>query len=99
MVDMVRVKAKEKPDTVGKKFGVGRTKPKEIIIGEVENRERILKGLTRAGRLAYFSKLRESWPPEELAAWKESWKRKKETWNKRRQANPKDGGVEEEKET
>ena len=58
-----------------------------------------LKGLTRAGRLAYFKKLREKWSEDELAAWKENWKRKTAKWNKPRQPKPKEDGVEEEKET
>ena len=44
-----------------------------------------LKGLTRAGRLAYFRALREKWTDAEREAWKESWKIKKEIWNKNRQ--------------
>ena len=75
---------------------VGKTKPKETIS---RKQRKELKGLTRAGRLAYFKKLRENWSPEELAAWKESWKRKKETWNKRRQSKPEEDGVEEQKES
>ena len=35
--------------------------------------------------MAYFLKLREKWGEVELAAWKASWKIKKDTWNKKRQ--------------
>ena len=43
-----------------------------------------LKGLTRAGRLAYFKVQREKWTDAEREAWKESWKRKSEPWNRKR---------------
>ena len=44
--------------------------------------------------MAYFAKLRESWSPEESAPWKESWKRKKEMWNKKRHTKPKGTSIE-----
>ena len=43
-----------------------------------------LKGLTRAGRLAYFKALREKWTEEELAAWKAGWKAKTVGWKRKR---------------
>ena len=43
-----------------------------------------LKGLTRAGRLAYFKALREKWSDAEKEAWKENWKRKSAGWNRKR---------------
>ena len=55
--------------------------------------------MSRAERLAYFANLRKDWDDDQLAAWKASWKIKKETWNKKRQARKKnDEGYEEEKE-
>ena len=41
---MELVNAKESPDTRGLKFLLGKTKPKETIIGKVENREKSSKG-------------------------------------------------------
>ena len=43
-----------------------------------------LKGLTRAGRLAYFKALRSKWGDEELAAWKANWKSKTAGWKRKR---------------
>ena len=43
-----------------------------------------LKGLTRAGRLAYFKALRANWTPEQLDAWKASWKAKSAGWKRKR---------------
>ena len=59
-----------------------------------------LKGLTRAGRLAYFKRLREDWDEDKLKAWKESWRIKKwrikkDTWNKKRQPRRKKEPIEE----
>ena len=76
---------KEKQDT----YRAGRTQ------------RELLKGMSRAERLAYFKELRKDWDDDKLAAWKESWKIKKETWpwNKKRQPRRKnDDGEEEEKE-
>ena len=49
--------------------------------------------------MAYFKKLREKWSEDELAAWKENWKRKTAKWNKVSQPKLKEDEVEEEKET
>jgi len=57
--------------------------------------------------LAYFAGLRKDCDDDQLAAWKASWKIKKDTWNKKRQPGSikkrkivfDDGGVEEEKES
>ena len=43
-----------------------------------------LKGLTRQGRLAYYRNLRSTWSPEQLDAWKASWKAKSATWKRKR---------------
>ena len=55
--------------------------------------------------MAYFKELRKDWTDDQLAAWKESWKIKKDTWNKKRQPGSRkkrkvviDEGIEEEKE-
>ena len=43
-----------------------------------------LKGLTRAGRLAYFRNLRSNWTEDQLAAWKDAWKAKSVGWKRKR---------------
>ena len=43
MVDMVQVNIKENSNRVEKMFAFGRTKPKKINIGVVENRKKISK--------------------------------------------------------
>ena len=66
------------------------TKRHNYLAGRKQRKD--LKGLTRAGRLAYFKTLREKWTKAEREAWKEDWKRKSAPWKKKR------GVVEEPKE-
>ena len=72
------------------------TKGDNYWAGRKQRKE--LKGLTRAGRLAYFRALRAKCSDADREAWKQSWKTRTAKWNKKRQPVPKKGGVEGEKE-
>ena len=82
---MVQVHVQENLDTVEKRWPYGNIKPREIIITLDVNRRKDLKGLTRAGRLAYFRAKRERWTDEEKEAWKLNWiSRKTANWKRKR---------------
>ena len=48
--------------------------------------------------MAYFAGLRKDCDDDQLAAWKASWKIKKDTWNKKRQRRRKEENLDEEEE-
>ena len=58
------------------------TKRDNYLAGRKQRKD--LKGLTRAGRLAYFKAIRDKWTEAEREAWKEDWKRKSAPWKKKR---------------
>jgi len=58
------------------------TKKALYLAGRAERQD--LKGLTRQGRLAYYRQLRSTWTPEQLEAWRASWKAKSAPWKRKR---------------